>query len=148
MTTKEYNKYILEAVTQGQVDGEPASSLYPFRLAKTILLLLALTANIGFSQFSQLKNMELDGLIIKEQEDQPELKYKVIEPESNITRQLIRDTFSRPDTDSSLKPILPTAIMIQNGEIGFCWDAPEPSSGSLLLYGLGILYFTRKRRNK
>lgn len=145
MTTKEYNKNTLEAVTQGQVDGEPARSLYPLRLAKTILLLLALTVNIGFSQFSQLKNMELDGVIIKEQEDQPELKYKVIEPESNITRQLIRDTFSRPD---AVKPILPAAIMIENNEIGFCWDAPEPTSGSLLLYGLGILYFTNRKRNK
>jgi hypothetical protein len=146
MINNNYNKNSLEAVTQGKVGGEPARSLYPLRLAKTILLFFILTTNISFSQ---LQNLELDGVVIKkEQETKPEISSKVIEPESNITRQLIRDTFSRPDIDPSLRPILPAAIMIQNGEIGFCWDAPEPSSGSLLLYGLGILYFTRKRRNK
>ena len=46
MGNKHYNKDILEAVTQGEVGGEPARSLDPFRLAKTTLLLLLLVSNI------------------------------------------------------------------------------------------------------
>lgn len=54
MTTKEYNKYVLEAVTQGEVGGEPASSLYPFRLAKTtfILILSLLTGCASTNSFN------------------------------------------------------------------------------------------------
>ena len=50
MTTKEYNKNTLEAVTQGQVDGEPARSLYPLRLAKTIIFAILIHINNSYSQ--------------------------------------------------------------------------------------------------
>lgn len=48
MTTKEYNKNTLEAVTQGQVDGEPARSLYPLRLAKTTIFVILICINNSF----------------------------------------------------------------------------------------------------
>ena len=48
MTTKEYNKNTLEAVTQGQVGGKPASIFDPFRLAKTTLFCMILYINNSF----------------------------------------------------------------------------------------------------
>jgi hypothetical protein len=45
MGNKQYNKYILEAVTQGKVGGQPARSLDPFHLAKTTLLFILLSLN-------------------------------------------------------------------------------------------------------
>ena len=48
MANKFYNKNTLEAVTQGKVNGDPARSLHPFRLAKTILFFILLYVNNVF----------------------------------------------------------------------------------------------------
>lgn len=50
MRNKLYNKDILEAVTQGEVSGEPARSLDPFRLVKTTLFISLMLLNNSYSQ--------------------------------------------------------------------------------------------------
>lgn len=62
MGNKDYNKDILEAVTQGEVGGEPARSLDPFRLAKTTLFLILLSLNIN-AQELKLESLGYDGII-------------------------------------------------------------------------------------
>jgi hypothetical protein len=48
VANKHYNKNTLEAVTQGQVSGEPASMLDPFRLAKTTIFAILICINNSF----------------------------------------------------------------------------------------------------
>lgn len=90
MRNKYYNKYILEAVTQGKVSGEPARSLDPFHLAKTTFLIIFLTTNISYSQ--QLDTSFYDGITyitnnINEITENCELgfcKKKIVETNNNV----------------------------------------------------------------
>lgn len=62
MGNKHYNYNSLEAVTQGLVGGEPARSLNPFRLAKTTLFFILLSANIN-AQELRLESLKYDGIV-------------------------------------------------------------------------------------
>lgn len=113
-------------------------------------LILIFISNLGFSQ---LRNQELDGIIITE----PEQKEAVIE------RSIINNNSNRYISNSEMKELISNnriAPLPYNPESGFgglvfdleggisiCRDAPEPSTNSLFLLGtFMVLYYNRKFR--
>lgn len=115
-----------------------------------LFLVLIFISNLGFSQ---LRNQELDGVIVTEAEQKEAIIEKSIITNTNSSNRYISNSQMKELISNNRIAPLPYnpesgfggLILDLEGNIGICRDAPEPSTNSLLLLGtLIVLYYNRK----